>query len=389
MATRDRTVVSARRRPQQATEATPNGEGQPHVVKVKPQAPGEAFKIVGVSRIGVRRINAMVYGPYGHGKTTWAASALDVPAMRDVLFIAAEPGDMSLTSRRDLDIIYVNKYNQIARIFDFLVKHCKYRDEGNIEKLLELERELKDTPVDIEDQTEPVEEGRTWFEEQRLRTGRGMDEPFMYRTVIVDSISEVHKYLVYKFTGVDIGKTKLDAEITKMEEWPAAQELFRLFVRSFRDLRMNSIFVSAESIEPAERNRKKNPLAGQSLPKLAGQSAGDIAGFVDIVGYLIREVGKDGDYVRRMYLGAGYEGFLSKHRFENLPDLDYIDNPSLTSLLDLARKDAEADGTRQELAEARRSPVSDSSQRGVPSRSPGIARSGRRAGRGNSVRRHG
>jgi len=299
------------------------------------------FIIGPVQPVDERYLNVMVYGPYGHGKTTFGASALDVPAMRDVLFINAESGTMSLTSRRDLDTININKYDQLARIFEYLTVHCKYRDEGNVERLLEYERRYKSGIIPVKDQTTPVDPARTWFEEQRLRTGKPMDEPYIYHTVVLDSISELHKYLVYKFTGVDIGKTKLDEELEQMESWQVAQEMFRLLVRSFRDLPMHTIFVSGESIEPAERNRRRNPHAGQALPKLAGQMAADVAGFIDIVGYLVREIEAGGDTHRYLYLGAGYEGWISKHRFENLPDLEYVENPTLASLIDLARKDAE------------------------------------------------
>jgi hypothetical protein len=329
-----------------AAEAAVEGERK---VERKPVMP---FTITRVQPVGTRKINMMVYGPYGAGKTFFAGTSLDVPSMRDVLFINAEAGDMSLTDRRDLDIININKYDTLARIFEYLTLHCKWRDEGNTEKLLEYERQLKSEIIPLDEQTEPVDPNRTWFEEQRLRTGKPMDEPYRYRTVIIDSLSEAHKYLVYKFTGVDIGKTALSDEIERMEEWQPAQELFRLLIRSFRDLPMNTIFVSAESIEPERKNKVRNPRAGQALPKLAGQMAGDVAGFIDIVGYLYREVGKDGENNRYLYLGAGYEGWISKHRFVNLPDLEYVENPSLSSLIELARKDAEAHGTSQARAAA-------------------------------------
>lgn len=316
----------------------------------------QPFQMVPVQPVGKRKINMMVYGPYGHGKTTFAGTALDVPSMCDVLFINAEAGDMSLTGRRTLDIITINKYDQLARIFEYLTLHCMWRDQGNIEKLLESERAVKSTVIELDEQTPPATFGRTWFEEQRLRLGKPMDEPFMYRTVIIDSISEAHKYLVYKFTGVNIGTTKLSEEIEKMEEWQPAQELFRLLIRSFRDLRMNTIFVAAENI--VEPDRKKGRLRSQALPKLAGQMAGDIAGFIDIVGYLVREIGKDGDISRYLYLGAGYEDWISKHRFENLPDLEYVTKPTLSSLIDLARKDAEQHDTSPARLPSSARPVS-------------------------------
>jgi hypothetical protein len=336
----------------------------PHApVEVTQPGPSERkavqpFSIGPVKPIGERWLNMMVYGPYGQGKTTFAASAEDVPTMRDVLFINAESGTMSLTGRRSLDTIDINKYDQLARIFEYLTLHCKWRDEGNTDKLLEYERRLKSGVIEPENQTQPVTLGRTWFEEQRIRIGKPMDEPFRYKTVILDSISELHKYLVYKFTGVDIGRTKLDEEIEQMESWQVAQEMFRLLIRSFRDLPMHTVFVSAEAIEPAERNKRRNPHAGQALPKLAGQMAADVAGFIDIVGYLNREIEPGGDTHRYLYLGAGYEGWISKHRFENLPDLEYVDNPTLASLIDLARKDAEHHGTSQARASSPSSPVS-------------------------------
>jgi len=349
-------------RPAAVVRSRPPVDSPAEVVAVADPTPSPRrtvapFRMGPVKPVKLRKINAMFYGQYGHGKTTLAATALDVPEMLDVLFIAAEPGDMSLTDRRGLDIITINKYDQLARIFEFLVLHCKWRDEylsptatvpevtQALGKLLAQESELKSTIIPVEDQTEPAEEGRTWFVEQRLRVGKDLDEPYLYNTVIIDSLSEVHKYLVYKFTGVNIGQTKLDEEIERMEDWQVAQEMFRLLIRSFRDLPMNSIFVAAEAIEPAERNKKRNPHAGQALPKLAGQAAADVAGFVDIVGYLQREIDPGGETKRYLYLGAGYEGWISKHRFENLPDLEFIENPTLTQLIDLARKDKEAHGS--------------------------------------------
>lgn len=369
---------------------------EPQTTGVKPLTAGrkaiKAFKIVPVKPVGLRKINMMVYGPYGHGKTTFATSAVDIASMNDVLFLNAESGDMSITNRRGLDIINISNYDQLARIFEYLTLHCKWRDEGNWEKLLEYELELKNTIVEKEDQTGEFDPERTWFEEQRIRTGKPMDEPYLYRTVILDSLSELHKYLVYKWTGIDVGTTKLDEEIEKMENWQQAQEQFRLLIRSFRDLPMNVIFVSAEAIEPNERNKKKNPHAGQSLPKLAGQMAGDVAGFIDIVGYLYREIVPGGDTHRYLYLGAGYEGWISKHRFENLPDLEYVEDPTLTSILDLARKDAENNGTseaRPNPAVSAKSSTRDTARPAAPQRRRNAnASAGSRSGRGGVRSRH-
>lgn len=387
----NRRPVATRRRPTRGTRETdgppPTGEGE--VVAPVERKAVEPFQITPVEPVDQRWLNMLIYGEYGHGKTTFAGSALDVPSMNDVLFINADSGTMSLTGRRSLDTININKYKQIARIFEYLNLHCMWRDQGNTEKLLEHERRLKATVIPVSDQTEPVEEGRTWFEEQRLRVGKPMDEPFMYRTVVVDSLSEVYKYLIYLFTGVDIGKTKLDEEIERMEEWQSAQEMFRLFIRSFRDLPMHSILVSAQTI--VDPDRKKGERHAKILPKLAGQMAGDVAGFIDIVGYLERTQDKEGGFTRRLYLGAGYEGWISKHRFTNLPDLEYVENPTLTSLIELSRKDAEYGTSDTLVVEGRRpvpSAVHASGSAAAQRRSGAHAAQGSRGSRrGNAVRR--
>lgn len=366
-ATRPRPTAAARQPTERVEQAAEAERTERKVV--------QPFAIGPVKPVGERWLNMMVYGPYGHGKTTYAATAEDVPSMRDVLFINAESGTMSLTGRQSLDTIDINKYDQLARIFEYLTLHCKWRDEGNVDKLLEYEQKLKGP----------------WFEEQRKRLGKPLDEPFLYKTVILDSVSELHKYLIYKFTGVDIGKTKLDEEIERMEEWQSAQEMFRLLVRSFRDLPMNTIFVSAEDIR--DPDRKRGQRVGQALPKLAGQMAGDIAGFIDIVGYLQLSRDKEGEDVRRLYLGAGYEGWISKHRFENLPDLEYVDNPTLASLIDLSRKDAERGTSPAHIVPSgnavsprRSSPRAAAAQR----RSPASGQAtGSGARRDNAVRRTG
>lgn len=360
---------------------------------------GLPFSIGPVLPVHIRKLNAMFYGYFGFGKTSLAASADDVASMRDVLFINTDEGTMSITSRRTMDFVLVTAYDQIARIFEFMSLHCYYRDmkPRNIEKLLEYERDLKATIIPIEDQT-PDEDGnldpeRTWFVEQRLRSGKPMDEPYIYNTVIIDTISELHRLLVFKFTGVDLNKVKLDEELEAMDSWREAQAMFQMMIRAFRTLPVHSFFLSAEAIEPAERNKKRNPKAGMALPKLAGQAAGEVASAVDMVGYLdlSREENEGGETkeTRRLYLGAGYAGWISKHRFENLPELDYIESPTMQSLIDLARKDA-THGTSESNTEPGQLTVaspSDTARAGTtqqrsssdPSRGGG---SGRRAGHG-------
>lgn len=372
---------------------------------------GLPFTIGPVLPIHIRPINAMFYGDYGFGKTSMAASADDVPSMRDVLFINTDEGTMSITSRRTMDFVWMTAYDQIARIFEFLALHCYYRDQRprNNAKLLEYEMELKSYIVPVEDQTVtddyPADPERTWFVEQRLRTGKPMDEPYIYNTVIIDTLTELHRLLIYKFVGIDLNKVKLDEAVEAMDEWREAQEMFVTMIRAFKTLPMHTIFLASMATEPSERNKRRNPRAGQMLPKMPGKAPGEVASLVDIVGFLEKTINtpeEGGGETRRVYLAAGYADWISKHRFENMPDLEYIDVdrvnvtgyvPFMQKLINIAKEDAQHGSSTARIssqlvtvaAPSDSSPVAAAS---YGSRNANAASGGSgRAGRGNGVRR--
>lgn len=252
-------------------------------------------------------IKALIYGPYGAGKTTFAASAVDVPEMQRVLFIDAESGSMSL-SGLDLDVIRINKYSQIARIYEFLRLHVRYRDSNDNEKLMELQT--------------------------RFRGGTGKEEPKRYNTVVIDSLTEVQKYCMYSLLNIEFssGNVRLDnvVDTPQFKEWGEAAEMIRLLIRSFRDLPMHVIFVCSEQ----EKDDDNKVIRRPNLP---GKLAGESQGFFDVVGY-IRSLATDDGTARRLYLRAG-TNFVAKHRFRGV-DVGFLDNPTLRGLLDLKKQAA-------------------------------------------------
>ena len=249
-----------------------------------------------------RNLKCLFFGEVGVGKTTLGASAREVKSMQDVLFIDAEAGELSLAGMRSLDVITISTYKALARIFDWL--HLQVAAKGDEARLLELQKPF-------------IGDGRVRH----------------YKTVVIDSLSEVQKYLMYQLLGIDIGKAKLDSEpeTAQQRDWLASADMIRLLVRSFRDLPMHVIFICAE--EPND--------LGKLEPKLPGKLSGEVPGFMDIVGYLAKVKGKDED-TRRLHLAAGNKKWKSKHRFRNLPDLNYLEDPTMEGLLALDRKDATA-----------------------------------------------
>lgn len=260
---------------------------------------------IGSPRITKKYLKMLIYGPYGVGKTTLAASAEDVPEMSDVLYIDAEGGMLSLADRPDIDVIEINDFSQFARIHQYLIRHCAARDANDTEALKKLEESL------------------------------GLDRkvPKRYNTVVIDSLSEVQRYNMYQLLGVKIGTAKIDDdwETPEFSHWNKTTEMMRLVVRSFRDLPMNIIFLSSEKVADEKK--------GTITINFPNQLSKDIPGFIDVVGYYqaITNKGQDGmvSVKRRLELEPG-RIYLAKHRFgKALKGQSGIDEPTMQLLYNL------------------------------------------------------
>ena len=296
--------VAATAKPQAASVQTAASKSAP----VPPRIPGAAFTIRR-SKKKHRYYNGLIYGEYGVGKSTLAAQASQVDEMRDVLYCNIESGDSSV-EHMDLDFVDITSYRQFARVHEFLRRHCMARDAyaegapGAKEELLKLERLFKQDP----DITEPV----------------------LYRTVILDTLTEVQKYCMYQLLGITVGEFALDMEPDNPQfaEWGRSAEMIRLLVRSFRDLPINVIFVAAKQSEQDERKRY------HYKPALPGKLADEVQGFLDFVGYYVAAPATEGGEIqRRLFLTPG-QTYQAKNRF---PDFKatFLDNPSMRDIANL------------------------------------------------------
>jgi hypothetical protein len=258
----------------------------------------------------VRYAKVLVYADYGVGKTTLASTADDVPEMQDVLAIDAEAGDASFSDRPNIDTIRVTSFAQVARVQEFLRLHCLNRDRDTpeaIEELIKLETRFRDDPT---------------YEVTEKNVRR-------YRSVIIDSLSEVQKYCMYQLLGITVGGARLDSETpeTSFTEWGKQLEMIRLLVRTFRDLPMHVVFVCSEQVAEDEKKRRIR------RPNLSGKLAGEVQGFLDTVGYMVLFKGEDGEYKRRLYITPG-QTFQAKHRLPG-NTVAYIEDPTMAKLLAL------------------------------------------------------
>ncbi len=260
------------------------------------------FRIQTVQR-RERYLKLLIYGNYGVGKTTLACSALEVPSMNNVLMINAEAGDLSVVNSEDLDAITVTTFSALGRIHEFLKQHCKARDAGDKDELIKMEAFLRGV------------------EKDEIKT------PREYRTVILDSLSELESYCFDQLLGIT-DTTRLDEE-TQSAEWGEYKQnnnmMLRL-VRKFRDLPMHVIFTCAEKYTQDETKKFKY------TPDMTGKLSKKIQGFMDMVGYYVQ--GKDGDKVmRKLFVMPSALGkYDAKHRYQSF-NKDHFTDPTIGTML--------------------------------------------------------
>ena len=262
-----------------------------------------------------------IYGDYGTGKTYLSGTIddviqemnetkpinLDLPAgitaSYTTLYANAEKGEDGLPAHAENIIIKdIFTYEDFARMYDFLKLHCRYKETGDVASLIKLQNAY--FKVDINE----------------------IGELFLFEAVIIDSLTEVQKYCVYKLMGLDMD-SKLDEvpEYMQMRDWGSALEMILLMVRNFRALPIHKIFIV--QVAEDQDDKKKRFFT----PALQGQAKASILGFFDFVGYYkIEQITEQGT-LRRLYLSP-IGPFKAKHRFEGF-DKHWIDQPTMKKVL--------------------------------------------------------
>jgi hypothetical protein len=114
--------------------------------------------------------------------------------------------------------------------------------------------------------------------------------------------------------------------------WGSSREMVNFLVRRFRDLEINSIFITG--VDETEDSKKKKWFA----PMLPGKLSKDVQGLVDIVGYIQKIPQDNGTVIRRLFLEGGTYGgvnIAAKHRFGPALKGCYLDEPTMQKLYDL------------------------------------------------------
>jgi hypothetical protein len=247
-------------------------------------------------------LKALIYGAYGAGKTYLAATAVESVRFRDVLFLDFEAGTRSLARKEfdDIDIITLTQFTELAQVYEFLRRHVSLRDKTD-----------DDSKCKLED----------------LNKMMGLSPKRRYRTVIVDSLTEIHKLALYHLQSINPDTTPLDADLpyAELRDWGRAAEAIRLLVRALRNLEAHVIIICAQQRAQDETGRFVYS------PALSGKLSSEIQGFVDIVGLLKSSTDKEGKTKRRLYV-APAGNYDAKDRIHG-DGVVYFENPTIPRIL--------------------------------------------------------
>lgn len=274
-------------------QAAPSAQSKPSVStpsvspsssKPAPLRGAPPFMIQSPSSAESRWLKLLVYGVPGAGKTTLVGTSADIEEMQDVLYIDCEKGKEAIPDNARIQFpqrilenrIPVNDFKTIAYIHDFMKAHCKFRDANDEAKLREQESWIRGCHPDE------------------------IETPKRFRTILVDTLTEVDQYCQYNILGVsqDILTAEANAgenmEVAGWPEFRKINQMMQMLLRAFRDLPIH--FLATAHRQYAEDELKKRYYS----PKFTGQLRDQIPGFFDIVGYMMIEPKPDGTADRQL-----------------------------------------------------------------------------------------
>ena len=207
-------------------------------------------------------LKALIYGPAGHGKTTFVATAQLDSRTSPMLFIDFEGGEQSL-SGLDIDMVTI----------------------------------------------------RTWpdYDEVYTELASGRTE---YKSIALDSISETHIFSLLDILEKE-GPNRKDPNALQQQDYGKSTILMRRLLRAFRDLPMHVFFTCAAKEENEVR------VGTVKKPALAGQMSEELSGMMDVVAYLALAKNEEDEDIRALLLknDSHYRIKIRSGWGQELPDL--------------------------------------------------------------------
>jgi phage nucleotide-binding protein len=211
----------------------------------------------------INKLNMLIYGEAGVGKTWLAGSASRLPAMRNVLYLDAEAGKATLREHPDVEILPCRRWADYIGIYN------------------------------------------------ALKAGG-----HSYKTVVLDSLSEILeqcKDQVMVEMKADPENDNRDEDIPSIREWGKLQVRMLRLIRLYRDLPMHVIYIAhAERVQLKSGKHKWMPL-------LNGKMQMKVPQIPDIVFFMYNQE-VDGEQ-RRLMLTGQTDVAVAKVRGATMPQI--------------------------------------------------------------------
>lgn len=232
------------------------------------------------------RINVLLYGLQGVGKTTFAASAQDHPDMADVLVLNLEGGLLSVAGRGDIQSVNIGSMS------------------------------------DLEDAYDAVANKREGFD--------------TFNTVVIDSGTEMQNLAIREAVRKSMKRQQAQGrhkDRTEDDVWMedyglATRQLARIF-RMFRDLNLHVIITAL----PREIKIPDTETVREVRPSFTETMARDVMGMVDFIWYYYLD--NEGNRVILPMSKGVYRAKTRGQHFAAALEGDVVVNPTLPELYDL------------------------------------------------------
>lgn len=195
------------------------------------------------------KINALIYGDPGAGKTLLAAGAADIPEMRDVLLVNIEGGTLTIRSKDNIHAVDIG------------------RDENG--------KPTGNTIKELEDITWNI-----------LTNQHGMGR---FKTVIIDSVTELQTQdLEDLVTEANKKNSNRSIDDISLHEYKRDGARLKRIFRHLRDAPINLI-VTALPKKIVDDPKAEKPRVVEVRPSLTQSVALSLMGYVDFVWFLYKE----------------------------------------------------------------------------------------------------